>query len=149
MPVGVWEHFSSLRHIKRLGRATGTKISVLDELFDPLKRGDYIASVVRRVKAVQSPKIVFLDPDTGIEPATARPEHVAKADLASIWAALSNEDILAVYQHADRTRTWRTLRAGKMKEACGGVPVHFITGTGMAADVAMLWSAKSRQRRPR
>jgi len=141
LPEGVWEHFSSLRQIKRLGRATGTKIIVLDEPFDPLKRDDYTASVVRRIRAVKSPKIVFLDPDTGIEPASARPEHVAKVDLVSIWAALSKDDILAAYQHAGHTRIWRTLRARKMSEACGGVPVHFITGTGMAADVAMLWSA--------
>lgn len=143
LPEGVWEHFSSLRQIKRLGRATGTKITVLDEPFDPLKREGYTASVVRHVKAVKGPKIVFLDPDTGIEPALAHPEHVAKVDLKSIWAALSKGDILAVYQNADRTKMWRTSRARKMREACGGAPVHFITGRGMAADVAMLWSARN------
>ncbi|HXX22404.1 MAG TPA: hypothetical protein VEO19_04570 [Terriglobia bacterium] len=148
LPGGVWEHFSSLRQISRLGEATETEITVLDELFDPSKRGDYIGSVVARIRGVKSPKIVFLDPDTGIEPTTGRPEHTAKDDLKTIWAALQKDDVLAVYQHANRTRTWCASGVSKMSEACGGVPVLVVTGTGMAADVAVLWSVRAAQSRP-
>jgi len=142
MPVQVWEHFSDLRNIERLARATDTSIVVLDQPFQPLHRPEYIASVVHRLTVVHSPKIVFLDPDTGIEPSAADPEHVAKTDLERIWAALLPNDVLAVYQHADHTGTWLHERARKMTEACGGMPVHSILGPGIASDVAMLWCAK-------
>lgn len=143
LAAAVWEHFSDLRHIRRLAQATGTRIIVFDEPFDPSRRRDYVSAVVSRLATIESPKIVFLDPDTGIEPGASGPEHVAKADLLAIWAALSAKAILALYQHADHSSTWRRQRARKMAEACAGSPVHFIIGPGMAADVAMLWCEKS------
>ena len=142
LPAGVWEHFSDLRHIKRLAQATGISIVVLADAFEPTQRRAYIAAVLDKLSTVPRPKIVFLDPDTGIEPRKADAVHVAKADLAEVWAALSADDILAVYQHADHTNTWQQDRTRKMAEACGGVQVHAITGVDMAADIAILWCAK-------
>lgn len=142
LPVDVWDHFSDLRHIERLAQATGISIDVLADAFEPTQRRAYIAAVLDKLSTTPRPKIVFLDPDTGIAPRKAKPVHVAKADLAEIWAALSADDILAVYQHADHTNAWRQDRMRKMAEACGAVQVHAITGEGIAADIAMLWCAK-------
>jgi hypothetical protein len=144
MPLlrAVWNHFSDLRHIDRLGQVTGTSIIVFDEPFDPRQRRAYVAEVVRRLKTVESPKIVFLDPDTGIEPGKAGPEHVTGADVAEIWATLLVSDVLVVYQHADRTITWREDRAVTMAQACCGAPIKRIVGKGVASDVAMLYCEK-------
>lgn len=142
LPEGVWEHFSDLRHIERLAQATGVSIVVLDDAFEPPHRRKYIAAVVHKLKATPKPTIVFLDPDTGIEPGKADSVHVTKKDMAEVWAVLSAKDILAVYQHADHTNTWQQDRTRKMVEACGGAKVHAITGVGMAADVAVLWCRK-------
>lgn len=138
----VWDHFSDLRHIKRLGRAAGKSIHVFDDEFVPSQRRAYVARVVRRLKTVQSPKIVFLDPDTGLGPGTAGPEHVTKADAAEIWSALAAKDLLVIYQHADRTTVWQQLRAKAMSDACGGARVNMIVGEGVASDVAMLYCEK-------
>lgn len=142
LPEGVWEHFSNLRHIERLAQATSMSIVVLDDVFEPTHRLEYIAAVVQKLKATPRPMIVFLDPDTGIEPGTADSVHVTKTDLAEVWAVLSAKDILAVYQHADRTNTWQQDRTRKMVEACGGAEVSAITGVSMAADIAVLWCQK-------
>jgi hypothetical protein len=145
LPSHVWKHFSDLRQVQRLARATGTSIVVLGERFDPSRRCEYIAGVVRRLCKIQGPKVVFLDPDTGIAPAKKSPKHVTKADLMEIWKALSPNDVLAVYQHADRTKTWQKRGVRKMAEACGRASVQIITGSNVASDVAMLWCARNRR----
>lgn len=142
LPEKVWEHFSDLRQIGRLGQATRTEIVVLDEVFEPAQRRAYIATILSKLSAVPSPKIVFLDPDTGIEPGKADAAHVAAADLREVWDALAEGDVLVVYQHADHTSSWQQERTRKFAAACGGTTVHVITGVGMAADIAMLWCVK-------
>lgn len=142
LPIEVWNHFSDLRHIERLGDVTGKTIIVLDQPFDPVTRHKYIGLIVSKLKEIESPKIVFLDPDTGIEPKNAKPEHVTKQDIREIWAVLSDGDFLVIYQHADRTKTWRNDRRQQMSVACDNVPVNTLLGTGIASDVAMLWCHK-------
>jgi len=89
LPKEVWDHFSDLRHIEHLGEATGNSILVLDQPFDPAHRREYVATVAAKLKQLESPKFVFVDPDTGIEPGNAKPEHVTRQDISEIWAALS------------------------------------------------------------
>jgi hypothetical protein len=147
LPIEVWNHFSNLRHIERLGEATGLKIIVLDQLFDPNKRRDYINMIALHLdeihKESKSRKIIFLDPDTGIEPEkSSGPKHVTKKEIEAIWKTLSERDLLVVYQHADRTNQWLPDRIKTMYSACGGVKIETITGKGIASDVAMLWCLK-------
>ncbi len=142
LPTEVWDHFSDLRHIERLGEATGKSILVLDQPFDPAHRREYVATVAAKLNQLESSKIVFVDPDTGIEPGNASPEHVTRQDISEIWTTLSAGDLLAIYQHADRTTTWRDDRARKMAAACDNTSVQEIMGTGTASDVAMLWCHK-------
>jgi hypothetical protein len=154
----VWDHFSDLRHIERLGGAIGKIIVVLDHklnlIFDPYKRDDYIGAIVSEIKNPKivsemkngSPKIFFLDPDTGIEPEKAKHGHVKKQDIEKIWRVLSPGDLLVVYQHADRTKKWRieqlNKRKTKMSSACDNVCVKHVLGKDIASDVAMLWCLK-------
>lgn len=43
--------------------------------------------------------IVFLDPDTGLQPTKPSWEHVLDSELASIWAAMPAGHVLVFYQH--------------------------------------------------
>ena len=61
------------------------------------------------------------------------------AGLREIWSVLQPDDILAVYQHADRSGAWLEQRAAKLSEACGGAKVEDIQGRSIAQDVAKLW----------
>jgi hypothetical protein len=148
LPIQVWDHFSNLKHIERLGKATGLKIIVLDQYFEPIKRRDYINMIVSHIeeinKEIKGRKIIFLDPDTGIEPAkSSGPEHVTKQDMEDIWEkAISQGDILIVYQHADRTKRWLLDRKNTMSSTCENTPVEIILGKDIASDVAMLWCCK-------
>jgi hypothetical protein len=142
LPQEVWDHFSDLRHIERLGKATNLKIIVLDQEFKQKIRPNYISDIVTDLANIKCRKIVFLDPNTGIEPKNRKPEHVAIEDIQTIWKALSVNDLLVIYQHSDRTLNWLPDREKTMCSACGGVDIKTITGKGIASDVAMLWCLK-------
>jgi hypothetical protein len=142
LPEEVWNHFSDLKHIKRLENPTGLKIKVLYQDFKPENRPEYINDIVSALININCRKIVFLDPDTGIEPTNRKPEHVAIEDMHEIWKALSTDDLLTIYQHSDRTKKWIDDRKEKMSEACDGVVVKIISGKDIASDVAILWCLK-------
>jgi hypothetical protein len=136
----VWNHFSDLQRIKQLEKLSKKKIVVLDETFDPADRRRYIQTIVRQLDGVPTPKIAFLDPDTGIEPKNLKPGHVARRDLEQIWDSLEAGDILAVYQHAGRNENWLENSCATLGNICAPNPVGTILGTGVAADVGILWS---------
>lgn len=139
----VWKHFSDLQGIHRLGEAVGVDIRVLDNIFNPVTRTEYVKTAVAELETAPRPLIVFLDPDTGISPTEkARPEHVACEDLKMIWAALEAGDVLAVYQHADRTVNWIDSRRNLLN-GCLGAISQVISGKEIAGDVALLWCRKT------
>jgi hypothetical protein len=146
LPIQVWDHFSNLRHIEHLGKETGLKIIVLDQYFEPIKRRDYINMIVSHIDEInkdnKNPKIVFLDPDTGIEPKKGKAEHITTNDLQKIWASLLPGDILMIYQHAAFTDNWLNDRKEKMSVVCDNVCVKHILGKDIAPDMAMLWCCK-------
>lgn len=148
LPVEVWNHFSDLIHIKGLEKTTCLNIKVLNQEFKPKSRRDYVKNIILEFRNIKRQKIVFLDPDTGIAPTTAKPEHVTKKDMEKIWEGLSEGDLLVIYQHADRTRKWLPDRKEKMSHSCGGANVGTITGLGIASDVAMLWCCKTSMFKP-
>lgn len=139
----VWRHFSDLQGIRRLGEVVGINIEVRAGVFDPEKRDEYVEATVAELKATPRPLIAFLDPDTGLSPTKkAKPEHVAWSDLEKIWEALEEDDVLAVYQHGDRTSSWIESRRKLFSERVGA-PCQAIIGKEIAGDVALLWCQRS------
>ena len=59
------------------------------------------------------PKIVFLDPDVGLEIKNSDDRHVLEDDISRIWDVLRPNDYLVLYQHRDRTSIDRFLRLKK------------------------------------
>lgn len=101
----VTKHFRDISLIKKLD---GTiPIEILTEALED--RESYLQTVLTAIQSrSEAPGIVFLDPDTGLQPANGKsgPTHVPVGELTSIWNALSHGDVLALYQH-------QTNRAGK------------------------------------
>ena len=134
----MWNHFSNLRNIEKLEESTGIKIVVLNQVFYPRQRRQYIRKVTQILgQHSASPKIVLLDPDTGIEPVRAKAEHVAIEDIKEIWEALNTQDWLAVYQHASRREDWRETGKQKFRQACEVEHVKAFLGGEIAKDVAV------------
>ena len=86
---------------------------------------------------------MLLDPDTGIEPKKARPEHVKTDDIQKLWEALSQGDWLVLYQHAFRETNWRETTCEKFAEACGVEKVRTFEARDIVSDV-MFFAANKR-----
>ena len=52
LPETVWKHFSDLKNIRRLEQPTGRTIKVIEDLFKPDFRDDYIDGVVNKLKGI-------------------------------------------------------------------------------------------------
>jgi hypothetical protein len=71
---------------------------------------EYFFSVKSRINELPRAKglLVFIDPDTGIEPVSgAHEEHLRARDIRSVWESLLQGDKLVIYQHASRAEGWR------------------------------------------
>jgi hypothetical protein len=139
----VWKHFADLAAIERLSEALGVEVRVYGKLFDPRKREDYVEGVLSAAGQGSRPRLLFLDPDTGIEPGTLKPEHASSREIARLWSSLDHGEVLAVYQHAPHETAWVEKSVERMAKACQGATVLSIQGT-VAADVAILWARKDR-----
>jgi hypothetical protein len=144
MACEVWVHFRNLLRIKVLGPQTGIAIEVIEDAFEARKRSEYLEVVQNHLRQWSgSRKIVLLDPDTGIEPKAAKPEHVTMQEIRELWEVLSSGDWLAVYQHRYRDRNWQATTRSKFAVACGaGHDVKTFTEPTIASDVAV-FAAKS------
>jgi len=142
----VWTHFRDLRNIEALGHQIGVEIAVIDDPFDASRRSEYlelVRSVLRQFGGLKT--IVLLDPDTGIEPKKAKPEHVTVREIEERWEELSPGDWLALYQHQRRDRQWREETRGRFGDACGTSCVRVFSGSGatVAKDVVLLAAKKA------
>ncbi len=139
----VWNHFSRLDAVELLGQATGRMINVRMEHFDSSKRKEYVRAVISDFERHQQPKLLFLDPDTGIQrDKTAEDRHATVTDIHEFWRALNRGDVLAVYQHASRRPRWILDRSRMLSIACNHSQVSAITARAIAGDVAILWTRK-------
>jgi hypothetical protein len=74
--------------------------------------------------ALDSPCVVFLDPDTGLEPQKTTPglEHVLNSELKTVWNAMRGDDVLVFYQHkTDRRKgeSWISAKRGQFESVLG------------------------------
>lgn len=102
----VRQHFRDCSSVTEI--ACKSRIEVLSGPFTDNRR-EYQKEVLRRIQQRAKPPgvagIVFLDPDTGLEPRSkATLKHVLGSELAEIWGALSLGDVLVLYQHKTNRR---------------------------------------------
>jgi hypothetical protein len=138
--------------IKRLSDLR-VQIEVLDapvESFD-----SYTEKVLGQIKKVSvlpgSPCLIFLDPDTGLEPKKGklRLEHVRECDLRRIWQAMRRNDVLVFYQHKTdhlkhkKDSEWIEPKRKQFESALSSFSVTAkIAKGGVATDVVFLYAQK-------
>jgi len=150
-PSGVWDFFSDLDRVRRLGKEIGAPITVISDPFKGAKKQarksyfDMVCAKIQRKK--KRPMLVLIDPDTGITPGKSTgPQHVSGDEVHRVWEVLKPGDVLAIYQHGARYQNWRTRRGGKLSDACDGArPLVFWSET-ISKDVAMLAVKKPKVR---
>lgn len=107
IPGTVWEHFRSVHAIQGLAARAGVAIHVLDDLYCQPRHAYYVRVTERLSQPREHPWLVFLDPDTGIEPGNANLNHVREDEVGQVFAAMRPGDALVFYQHARHTATWQ------------------------------------------
>jgi hypothetical protein len=98
IPQEVLEHFRCVQNIKNI--KSDRKIFVFDSLIK--NRAAYLKEAISFIRNHHNgPRIVFLDPDTGLEPIHTPPNkgHVLESEALAFWDALEIGDTFVFYQH--------------------------------------------------
>lgn len=98
IPSEIYEHFRDIRNITKL--TSQPEIIVFDEEFKD--RSTYLNAIKTLIRQNTNKQrcIVFIDPDTGLEPnGKSNHNHVLETELETIWNVMPFQWILAFYQH--------------------------------------------------
>jgi hypothetical protein len=125
LPEAVWRHFRNIHDIHDLGRAAGITIDIFDDLFQD--RQDYTRRLIKWIQNHPNRKMAFLDPDTGLAPHHPDLKHVNPDEIAHIHAALEPGDVVVLYQHARRTKTWLEDTRSEFARAVDADPDSIVT----------------------
>lgn len=104
--------FDSKKDYSQIRDLFGARITVIDQLYESKKHREYFENVVGLIEVLQTsvPVLVFLDPDTGIEPRSGPTDkHVRLSALEEIAKHLHPGSRLLIYQHAtmDKRIDWQ------------------------------------------
>jgi len=145
LPSQVRTHFRDINNIAAL--RDELLISVFDRVFDDRKA--YQDAAMRYLSNLASePRLVFLDPDTGLEPAE-RPDlkHVLDAEAHAIWSELKTKEVFAFYQHKTNRagRPWIEEKRIQLEKALKAKEGTVQVGKSMkiADDVVIFYAVKS------
>lgn len=144
LPAAVVQHFRNATSIAAI--QCSALVEVISETFGD--RSEYLQIVLQRIRVrARLPGILFLDPDTGLEPRLAGPAHVLDAELAEIWKALRSNDIMLLYQHqTNRSGTpWIKPKKAQFERALGvrEGSAKLARAPGIAPDVAFFYIEKN------
>ena len=134
----VWTFFRNIHSITRLGTEIGISIIVVGTEFKPDERDAYISEIKTKIRYAKRPLILFLDPDTGLQPTTCRPEHTAITEIQALWPVLMPREWLILYQHARHTPNWKESVADQLSSLCGNRKTHVVRSDDVGKDVALI-----------
>ena len=141
LPLEVVDHFRNIKNIATL--KSKARVKVLDAPCHD--RAQYLQCILMEIQNLpKEPAIVFLDPDTGLEPKKAKLEHVREKELQDIWHALRPGDLLVFYQHQTNRggRPWVEEKQAQFENAIGleRGGCKLAQGKEIARDVAFFFS---------
>ncbi len=136
VPDEVWSFFRDIRQVERLGKKCGIDVRVVIDQFSHGDRGAYAKAVKRHLDKSKHPALLFLDPDTGIEPKTASVKHTTREEIASHWGELKKREWLVLYQHARRERSWIESVTDQLSTLCVGSRIEVARSEEIGKDVA-------------
>jgi hypothetical protein len=102
-----------------------------------------VKTVLGELASLDSPCIIFLDPDTGLEPKNPGLAHTLKPELRQIWEAMRGNDLLVFYQHKTHETKWIEPRREQFAKALD-LPIEAakIAQSKAATDVVFFFARK-------
>jgi len=144
IPVEVKDHFRNINNIRNI--AGSVAVEVFDQEFKDRNR--YLNQAIATIEKYKGmPVIIFLDPDTGLEPNNPTLNHVLDIEANKIWASLKTGDIIVFYQH-QTNRNGRPWVEPKRKQFSNAInePIENIkiaSGNNIARDVVFFYAKKA------
>ncbi|MCX5830568.1 MAG: hypothetical protein NT140_01510 [Deltaproteobacteria bacterium] len=138
VPDKVWKFFRNIHHVKDLGPKIGISINIVAAEFRSDQRDKYLKEIESEIRRLKRPLLLFLDPDTGLQPTDCKPEHTSINEIKKLWPILKSNEWLVLYQHARRTPDWSQSITGQLSSLCNNAPVHLAKSEDVGKDVAFL-----------
>ena len=146
LPLEVRQHFRNATNIRSLCQTP--RVEVIETEF--VDRANYFKIVQESLDA-RSPartSIVFLDPDTGLQPSgSLRAEHVSEAEVRGVWQRMRPGDVIVLYQHqTNRTGApWIEPKQIQLANALSldRSAVKVAAAPAIARDVVLLFAARN------
>lgn len=140
IPAEVLSFFRSISNIQQIN--SKIKVAVLDREFE-----DRIAYEKAAIDFIndysRSRCLVFLDPDTGLEPANPDLKHVLASEAQCLFQAIKPDDVFVFYQHKTNRNGQPWIEPKKKQLASAiGVPcteIKVAYGPDIANDVAFYY----------
>lgn len=145
LPVSdeVWRFFRDIRHVRGLASDSSFSVEVVPAQFNPEQRDVYIDHVWAQVERSKRPLLLFLDPDTGLQPSRCSPEHTSLGEIEKLWSCLRPREWLVLYQHARRQTNWERSVARQISSLCDQADVHIARSQDVGHDVAFMCVEKN------
>lgn len=145
IPDAVLHHFRRIQNIRKL--KSTVRVSVFDESFG--NRDEYHNNVIIYLAKYKNFKcIVFLDPDTGLQPPKGRAglQHVSDSEIQKVWRSMKKDDVLVFYQH-QTNRNGQPWIEPKRKQLANAIGVNegsvkIASSVKIAHDVAFYYLSK-------
>lgn len=144
IPTEVMAHFRDIRRIHVL--PSHVKVTIFDKVI--ADRNDYLDKANEFISSFKEERcIVFLDPDTGLEPTSHNLNHVLDKEAKAYWDMLKHFDVLALYQHQTNRNgdAWEEPKRMQFEDAIGvshGL-VKIGRGLHVARDVVLFYAQKA------
>jgi hypothetical protein len=142
IPQEILSHFRDLRTIENLNSEIG--VTVFCDLFE--NRDNHLEAIKDFLSKFQKERcVVFLDPDTGLEPhQNLSLKHVTDLEAKNIWMALKPGDVFVFYQHQTNRagQPWIEPKKRQLENALEN-SVKVACGLEVAHDVVFFYAQKS------
>jgi hypothetical protein len=146
IPLEVLSHFRDIRNVT--GLSQHPRISVFDIVLH--ERDSYLRAALSYVASFSNERcVVFLDPDTGLEPKNGRGDskHVLNHEARAFWDALPQGSMFVFYQHeTNKTgKPWIEEKCAQLSDAIGVPPneVGVASGQNISRDIVFFHASKS------
>jgi len=143
IPPEVISHFRNSSKIINL--ASNPEIVFINYIL--INRSSYHKVILGEINKYKDKRnIIFLDPDTGLEPRNPTLKHVLVSELAEIWETMPRGDLLVFYQHKTNRNNSPWIPAKRKQFAAAlGISINDVKeahSPEIASDVVFFYSKK-------
>jgi hypothetical protein len=144
IPQEIQTHYRDIRNIENL--SSPIKVNVFHKVITD--RRQYLLEAKKFISSyIKDQCVVFLDPDTGLEPKNPSLKHVLNEEAKEFWKSLKVGDVLVLYQHQTNRngKPWKEPKRAQFEKVIDGPKGSVKVGCGpkLARDVVLFYAVKA------